>query len=205
MVDHEQQPLKIKVIDFGLAVKDPAEYTGSVLQTLWYRAPEVILGAPFNEAIDVWSLGCIAAEILMNSVLFRGADEYDMIWHIYYKVGMAPEHMLYSGMYSEDFHNYSYTAKGEPVWKFKSSLEARKYKGYPPELNKLSDLLTYNVSPELSGEDLQADECDRVVFVDLLTKTLKVDDAERLTPSEILQHPFITMNHLVGTLEHSSQ
>ncbi|XP_034534098.1 homeodomain-interacting protein kinase 1-like [Notolabrus celidotus] len=99
MVDHEQQPLKIKVIDFGQALKDPAEHTGSVLTSLWYRAPEMLLGAPFNEAIDVWSLGCMAAEILMNSVLFRGANEYDMIRHIYNTIGKAPQHMC-SGMYS---------------------------------------------------------------------------------------------------------
>lgn len=37
MVDHEHQPLKVKVIDFGLALKNPASQKGTVLQTLWYR------------------------------------------------------------------------------------------------------------------------------------------------------------------------
>ena len=43
------------------------------------RSPEILLGAPFNEAIDIWSLGCIAAEMFMGNVLFPGKDEYDMV------------------------------------------------------------------------------------------------------------------------------
>lgn len=38
-----------------------------------------MLGARFNEAIDVWSLGCTAAEMLMNAALFPGVDEFDMV------------------------------------------------------------------------------------------------------------------------------
>lgn len=45
--------------------------------------------------------------------------------------------------------------------------------------------------------------CDRDSFVDLLTKTVKVDASERITLSQILQHPFITMSHLVGTFDSS--
>lgn len=51
---------------------------------------------------------------------------------------------------------------------------------------------------ELTGEDAQADQSDRVSFVDLVTKMLKVDVSERIRPSQILHHPFITMSHLEG-------
>ncbi|XP_049449878.1 homeodomain-interacting protein kinase 1-like [Epinephelus fuscoguttatus] len=79
MVDHVRQPLRIKIIDFGIACRDPEARTDQILQTLWYRFPEILLGAPFNTAIDTWSLGCIAAEMKLGKVLFPGSDEYDML------------------------------------------------------------------------------------------------------------------------------
>ncbi|KAG8003212.1 Homeodomain-interacting protein kinase 1 [Nibea albiflora] len=138
MVEQFNQPLRVKIIDFGLASDNPRACTGLTLQTLWYRAPEVLLGCPINGAIDVWSLGCIAAEMLMGTALFPGSDEYDM------------------------------------------------------------------VPDELSGEDASIDACERASFVDLLTMMLKVDAAERITPSQILHHPFITMGHLVETFDNSN-
>ncbi|XP_034432004.1 homeodomain-interacting protein kinase 3-like isoform X2 [Hippoglossus hippoglossus] len=75
MVDPVRQPLKVKLIDFGLACNNPGEQTGHTLQTLWYRSPEILQGVPFNEAIDVWSLGCIAAELFMGRPLFPALDE----------------------------------------------------------------------------------------------------------------------------------
>eukprot|EP00064_Thunnus_orientalis_P006703 superscaffoldBa00000712_g6721 len=157
MVDHLRQPLRVKVIDFGLAFPVSEAMPGSTLQAQWYRSPEILLGAPFNEAIDIWSLGCIAAEMFMGNVLFPGKDEYDM-----------------------------------------SSLEARHFIFTPRTINSLNDLLEHNLIYELSREDAEADQCDRASFVDLLTRLLKVDMSERITPSQILQHPFITMTHLEG-------
>ncbi|XP_047194383.1 homeodomain-interacting protein kinase 3-like [Hippoglossus stenolepis] len=78
MVEHLIEPLRVKVIDFGLALNNPAECVGATIQTLSYRSPEVLLGAPFNEAIDVWSLGCIAAEMFLGTPLFSAWDKYDM-------------------------------------------------------------------------------------------------------------------------------
>ncbi|XP_053290846.1 homeodomain-interacting protein kinase 3-like [Pleuronectes platessa] len=79
MVDHVRQPLKVQVIDFGLACNNPEEKIGHTLQTLYYRSPEILQCAPFDEAIDVWSLGCIAAELLMGMPLFPAQDEDSLI------------------------------------------------------------------------------------------------------------------------------
>ena len=43
------------------------------------RAPEVILGLPFNEAIDMWSLGCVIAELFLGWPLYPGSSEYDQV------------------------------------------------------------------------------------------------------------------------------
>lgn len=46
-----------------------------------YRAPEIILGLPFCEAIDMWSLGCVIAELFLGWPLYPGASEYDQVTH----------------------------------------------------------------------------------------------------------------------------
>ncbi|XP_062248430.1 homeodomain-interacting protein kinase 1-like [Platichthys flesus] len=79
LVDHVRQPLKVKVIDFGLSFDDPEEMLGQTLQTLWYRAPEILSLDSFSGKIDVWSLGCIAAELSMGTPLFRAKDEEDLV------------------------------------------------------------------------------------------------------------------------------
>lgn len=46
---------------------------------LFCRAPEIILGLPFCEAIDMWSLGCVIAELFLGWPLYPGASEYDQV------------------------------------------------------------------------------------------------------------------------------
>ena len=63
----------VKVIDLGSSIffSDPLGFS---LQTVTYRAPEVFLGIPYDEKIDIWSIGCIAAEIFSGNVLFNGRN-----------------------------------------------------------------------------------------------------------------------------------
>ena len=60
-------------------------------------------------------------------------------------------------------------------------------------------LIQHKKSVKLSGLDDIADQCDGVSFIELLTRMLKIDMADRITPGQILQHPFITMSHLETT------
>lgn len=58
--------------------------------TLWYRAPEVLLGSRhYSTAIDMWSVGCIFAEMVMRGIpLFPGDSEIDQIFKIFRSVGL---------------------------------------------------------------------------------------------------------------------
>lgn len=80
----------IKLADFGLArnVTLPLRnYTKEVV-TLWYRAPEILLGTEiYGPAIDVWSLGCIFFEMLTKRVLFPGDSEIDQLFKIFQILG----------------------------------------------------------------------------------------------------------------------
>ncbi|XP_034428967.1 homeodomain-interacting protein kinase 1-like [Hippoglossus hippoglossus] len=91
LVDHVRKPLKVKVIDFGLAFDDPEEQIGDVIQPVGYRSPEVLYREPFSGAIDVWSLGCIAAELFMGSRLFPGSNENELLRQVAFAI-RDPEH-----------------------------------------------------------------------------------------------------------------
>ena len=63
--------------------------------TLWYRAPDVLLGSrTYSTSIDVWSCGCIFAEMITGTPLFRGRDNPDQLHHIMRIIGTPDERTL---------------------------------------------------------------------------------------------------------------
>uniref|UniRef100_A0A8D2Q7K6 Homeodomain interacting protein kinase 4 n=1 Tax=Varanus komodoensis TaxID=61221 RepID=A0A8D2Q7K6_VARKO len=96
LVDQVRFPFRVKVIDFGSAsifsevryVKEP------YIQSRFYRAPEILLGLPFCEKVDVWSLGCVMAELHLGWPLYPGNNEYDQIRYICETQGMPRPTLL---------------------------------------------------------------------------------------------------------------
>ncbi|KAL7697104.1 Protein kinase [Lotmaria passim] len=84
----------VKLADFGLArtfEMSVQTYTNEVM-TLWYRSPEIILGERhYTPAADVWSVGCIVAEMILGYSLFRGENSRDQLDKIFYVVGTPTE------------------------------------------------------------------------------------------------------------------
>ena len=82
--------LLLKVGDFGLAREygSPLQAYTAVVVTLWYRAPELLLGIKeYSTAIDVWSCGCIFGELLLMNPLFPGESEVDELNRIFKLLG----------------------------------------------------------------------------------------------------------------------
>lgn len=84
---------KIKLIDFGSACFE-SNTMYSYVQSRFYRSPEVLLGLPYTSAIDMWSLGCICAELFLGLPSFPGQTEYDQVCRIVEVLGLPPTHML---------------------------------------------------------------------------------------------------------------
>lgn len=81
----------LKLADFGLArkMRDDGKYTNRVV-TLWYRAPELLLGAKdYGPAVDMWSVGCILVELHTGRVAFAGKSEHEQL-HLIYGVCGTP-------------------------------------------------------------------------------------------------------------------
>ena len=90
----------LKIADFGLARAfslPVPKYTHEVV-TVWYRAPEILLGSQkYSIPIDNWSVGCILAEMANNQPLFPGDSEIDTIFRIFRKLG-TPDEQIWPGI-----------------------------------------------------------------------------------------------------------
>ncbi|XP_046806923.1 homeodomain-interacting protein kinase 2 isoform X6 [Lucilia cuprina] len=202
LVDPVRQPYRVKVIDFGSASHISKTVCNTYLQSRYYRAPEIILGLPFCEAIDMWSLGCVVAELFLGWPLYPGSSEFDQIRYISQTQGLPTQHMLSSASKTSKFF-YRDTDLTYPFWRLKTieeyeaetntkSKEARKY-----IFNCLDDIGQVNVPTDLEGGQLLAEKTDRREFIDLLKRMLTIDQERRLTPAEALNHSFTRLTHLV--------
>lgn len=78
----------LKLADFGLAKTYDFEMRlTEVVVTLWYRAPEVLLGQTYNSAVDIWSSACIIAEMFSRAPLFAGISESNQLSKIFQLTG----------------------------------------------------------------------------------------------------------------------
>ncbi|GFR25247.1 mitogen-activated protein kinase 14 [Trichonephila clavata] len=96
---------ELKILDFGLARHAEVEMTGYVA-TRWYRAPEIMLNwMHYNQTVDIWSVGCIMAELLTSKTLFPGTDHIDQLTRIMFLCGKPDEEFL-DKINSEEARNY---------------------------------------------------------------------------------------------------
>ncbi|KAL8497110.1 hypothetical protein ACS0TY_020694 [Phlomoides rotata] len=83
---------ELKICDFGLSCRFPSAYSPRV-GTLWYRAPELLLGdTSYSTAVDMWSVGCIMGELVLKEALFRGRSDIDQL----HKIFGQPDNMIRS-------------------------------------------------------------------------------------------------------------
>uniref|UniRef100_A0A8C8DR07 mitogen-activated protein kinase n=1 Tax=Oryzias sinensis TaxID=183150 RepID=A0A8C8DR07_9TELE len=117
---------ELKILDFGLARHTESEMTGYVV-TRWYRAPEVIFNwMHYTQTVDVWSAGCILAEMISGQVLFSGHDSIDQLKKILRLTG-NPDSSLVQKMQSKDAQSYVQGLAPQKKKKFKEvfpSMEA---------------------------------------------------------------------------------
>ncbi|XP_071721934.1 cyclin-dependent kinase B2-2-like, partial [Rutidosis leptorrhynchoides] len=105
----DRKTMMLKIADLGLArafTVPMKKFTHEIL-TLWYRAPEVLLGGThYSTAVDMWSVGCIFAELVTTQALFPGDSELQQLLHIFRLLG-TPNEEVWPGVSSyKDWHEY---------------------------------------------------------------------------------------------------
>eukprot|EP00397_Hematodinium_sp_SG-2012_P007053 GEMP01007094.1.p1 GENE.GEMP01007094.1~~GEMP01007094.1.p1 ORF type:complete len:881 (+),score=124.17 GEMP01007094.1:43-2685(+) len=157
--------VEVKVIDFGSScfVDDNLS---TYCQSRSYRAPEVMLGLPYGQAVDLWSFGCILAELWTGYVLFQNDSVQTLLARITGIIGDFPEWMLQCGKYVSNYYTQNATL-----------------------YQQSTDGLIHLLIPKRTSlrHRMKTNDAE---FIDFLDNLLKLDPRERLTAKDALQHPF---------------
>lgn len=174
----------IKVIDFGSACYTYDKlYT--YIQSRFYRAPEVMLGAKYGRAIDMWSFGCIMVEMHTGKPLFRGANENDQMFRVVSMLGLPSLEMLHRASKTKQFFLRSKTSG----YKIRKKLQAKKGEKVPTSLSEVIGVKTGGPRGSRAGQPGHA-LWDYLMFLELIEGCLALDPLARLTPLEALNHSF---------------
>jgi len=161
----------VKIADLGNACWTYHQFTEDI-QTRQYRCLEVLIGAGYDTAADIWSTACMAFELATGDYLFEphSGEDYtrdeDHLAHIIELVGPIPRHIALSGKYSREFFN----KRGE--------------------LRHISKLKPWGLVDVLI-EKYEWSEKEAREFADFLVPMLHFDPNERASAAESLRHPWL--------------
>ncbi|XP_066575291.1 dual specificity tyrosine-phosphorylation-regulated kinase 1B isoform X2 [Amia ocellicauda] len=190
----------IKIVDFGSSCQ-LGQRIYQYIQSRFYRSPEVLLGMPYDLAIDMWSLGCILVEMHTGEPLFSGSNEVDQMNKIVEVLGVPPNHMLDQAPKARKY----FDKLSDGLWAVKKTKDIKKeYK--PPATRRLHEILgveTGGPGGRRAGEQGHA-PCDYLKFKDLILRMLDYDPKSRITPFYALQHNFFKKTTDEGTNTSSS-
>ncbi|EDR24678.1 hypothetical protein EDI_227480 [Entamoeba dispar SAW760] len=198
----------IKVIDFGSACFD--NYTlYTYVQSRHYRAPEIILGIPYNNAIDMWSAGCIAAELVLGIPLFPGNSEFNQLFKIIDMLGLPPKNILEQGSKTLCYfnklgndENIRYIMKQPFEYEMENRIRLEPNKKYF-RFKTLKELIM-RIPLKLGGgmkEQITNLTEIRLSLIHFIEGMLNYDPMKRWTPSQALCHPFLTGQQFTGYWE----
>eukprot|EP01135_Chromosphaera_perkinsii_P005666 Nk52_evm3s357 gene=Nk52_evmTU3s357 len=174
---------QIKLVDFGNALHDKEEeitqyFDTFEIQSMFYRAPEVFFGMKFGSAIDMWSVGCIIAELFLGRPLFDGPSKEQCVHKIYELLGPFPRAPFGNGKFLKDFHPL--LDENEVMDEEAAVSLCRK---------RLCSLIDHFKVRDMN-------------FVSFIDGLLQYDPEKRLKPLEALCHPFMAtclpLRHLLN-------
>ncbi|KAG6557169.1 hypothetical protein Mapa_001096 [Marchantia paleacea] len=173
----------LKLCDFGSAMFAGENEITPYLVSRFYRAPEIILGLPYDHALDIWSVGCCLYELYTGKMLFPGHTNNDMLrLHMELK-GPFPKKMLKKAAFADQHFDQDFNfcaIEEDPVTK------------------KTIKRILVNVRPKDMGilvnssGSIDEDSKLHASFKDLLEKIFILDPDKRLTVSQALNHSFIS-------------
>ena len=215
----------VKVIDFGSSCRSNKRMY-SYIQSRFYRSPEVMLGLPYSVAIDMWSLGCILAEMHTGEPIFSGSDQFDQMQKIVKLLGMVPASMIEKSSDSvrlQFFEKKISPLTGVDEWHIRqtkpppastdksptvptppppSSDQSSETTVIVPSTDPIATLKAVITAGNKQQKKFPPSEAynsqkNYAMFVDLVYKMLTYDPEQRIKPAEALTHPFIVATEQV--------
>eukprot|EP00835_Amoeboradix_gromovi_P002946 NODE_180_length_15790_cov_0.586706.p4 type:complete len:356 gc:universal NODE_180_length_15790_cov_0.586706:13271-14338(+) len=190
---------KIKVIDFGSACKENS-IMHTYVQSRFYRAPEVLLGLDYSSSVDMWSLGCIVAELFLGLPIFPGTSEYNQISRIHDMLGNFPIYMLEVGKKTSSFFNKSFgvfVLKSISEYSMENNVNEKPSKQYFQQKTLDAIILNYPCFKQMTAEETQIEMYNRHCLIDFISNLLQMNPLKRYSSQQAKMHPFITGKPLV--------
>ncbi|KAJ5382662.1 hypothetical protein N7517_000573 [Penicillium concentricum] len=176
----------LKICDLGSASPASDNEITPYLVSRFYRAPEIILGIPYDYAIDVWSIGCTLFELYTGKILFTGRDNNQMLRSIMECRGKYPPKLLRRGTLAP--HHFDEMLNFHSVEQDK--ITGRLHTKIVDFKKPTRDLKTRLMAQGTRGmPDSEVKEL--TMFLDLLDRCLSLNPEKRITPAEALKHPFL--------------
>ncbi len=205
----------VKIADFGSAIMKKDIIRKEYIQSMYYRAPEVIIGLPLNEKVDVWSIACILIELYISTPIMPGTSSYDQLYKINTLIGECPQHLI---EFSKKGNKYFIRDKETSFYRIKTPKEyyseypkdrPKEHYQIPEKMRNIDELINIkkdtiksknsrikslnNSSVSINSANVK-DEL--VAFIHLLKGMLQIDPSKRWSCKQCLKHPFITREKL---------
>uniref|UniRef100_A0A8C9RVP0 Mitogen-activated protein kinase n=1 Tax=Scleropages formosus TaxID=113540 RepID=A0A8C9RVP0_SCLFO len=185
----------LKICDFGLArIADPEhDHTGFLTEyvaTRWYRAPEIMLNSKgYTKSIDIWSVGCILAEMISNRPIFPGKHYLDQLNHILDILGSPSQEDL-NCIINMKARNYLQSLLQKPKIPWNKLFP----NADPKALSLLDRMLTFNPYKRITVEEALAhpyleqyyDPTDEPVAEEPFTFDMELDDLPKERLKELI-------------------
>ncbi|XP_032675999.1 serine/threonine-protein kinase PRP4 homolog [Odontomachus brunneus] len=178
-----ESKLVLKLCDFGSASHAHENEITPYLVSRFYRAPEIILGIPYDFGIDMWSVGCTIYELYTGKIMFSGKTNNQMLKYFMDLKGKMPNKLIRKGTFKDQHFDTNCNFLYHEVDKVTEREKVVVMSTLPA---------TRDLNTELGGNSLPPEQSRKVgQLKDLLERTLMLDAGKRITVNHALAHPFI--------------
>lgn len=200
----------IKLIDFGSSCyKNKRTY--SYIQSRFYRSPEVLLGLPYSQKIDMWSLGCVVVEMHTGEPLFGGSNQQDQMCRIIDILGMPPLSMIQASTERIRSLFFEHVTCGKEEVTLPSTCDKshivheedgqsyyvlkrpNKEMPKPRTLEEILGVYTGGPAGRRSDEPVEHSPEKYLEFLDFVKMMLVYSPSERASAADIMNHPYLIL------------